>query len=91
VDFEAYADHTQGPHALGPPPGGGQGTLSTRLTYWRNQAMTRKNFVAIAQAIRNNIANREQRQALAVAILPALSASNPRFDSRRFMSAAVGE
>ena len=53
--------------------------------------MSRKDFVAIAQAIRENILLIEQREALARAIIPALRESNPRFDSRRFITAAVGE
>jgi hypothetical protein len=53
--------------------------------------MSRKDFIAIAQAIRENIASVEQREALARAIMPALRESNSRFDSGRFMAAAVGE
>ena len=53
--------------------------------------MSRKDFVAIAQAIRENIASSEQREALVRAIMPALRESNPRFDPERFITAAVGE
>ena len=53
--------------------------------------MSRKDFIAIALAIRENIVSIEQREALARAIIPALRQSNPRFDSERFMAAAVGE
>ena len=53
--------------------------------------MSRKDFIAIAQAIRENIASIEQREALARAIMPALRESNSRFDSGRFIAAAVGE
>jgi hypothetical protein len=53
--------------------------------------MTRKHFKAIAEAIRNNINNREQdREAFARALLPALRASNPNFDTGRFLDGAVG-
>ncbi len=53
--------------------------------------MSRKDFIAIAQAIRENIASIELREALSHAIMPALIQSNPRFNSGRFMAAAVGE
>lgn len=52
--------------------------------------MTRRDFVAIAQAIRENVADRRQREAVATALLPALRASNPRFDTGRFMAAVLG-
>jgi len=52
--------------------------------------MTRKHFVLIAEAIRNNVADAAQRQALATALLPALRASNERFNAQRFLDAAVG-
>ena len=52
--------------------------------------MTRKHFKAIAEAIRQNISNKEEREAFARALLPALKASNPNFDQYRFMDAAVG-
>ena len=53
--------------------------------------MSRKDYVAIAQAIRQNIAEAAQRKALAEALIPALRASNDRFSSSRFLAAAVGE
>jgi hypothetical protein len=53
--------------------------------------MSRKHFIAIAQAIRQNIADRAQRQAVAEALLPALRASNPNFNAHRCISAAVGD
>jgi hypothetical protein len=53
--------------------------------------MSRKDFQAIAQAIRENINDRAQREAIARALLPALLDSNNRFDSARFIDAAVGE
>lgn len=53
--------------------------------------MSRKHFVAIADAIRNNIQRKNQREDIARALLLALRESNPRFDSKRFMLAAVGE
>lgn len=52
--------------------------------------MTRKHFVAIARAIRENITDRTQREAIARALIPALSESNPHFIQQRFMDAAVG-
>lgn len=52
--------------------------------------MSRKHFKAIAEAIRQNISNKEEREAFARALLPALRASNPNFDTYRFMDAAVG-
>ena len=52
---------------------------------------SRKLFVALALAIRDSIGSVEHREALARAIIPALRESNPRFDSGRFMAAAVGE
>jgi len=53
--------------------------------------MSRKDFVALAQAIRKNLESRQQREILANAIIPTLKASNPRFDSNRFIAAAVGD
>ena len=53
--------------------------------------MSRKDFVAIATAIRENITDRAQREAIARALLPALRASNPNFNTHRFLDAAVGE
>ena len=52
---------------------------------------SRKLFVALAKAIQESIGSIEQREALARAIIPALRESNPRFDSERFIAAAVGE
>ncbi len=52
--------------------------------------MSRKDYVAIAQAIRQNIADAAQRKALAEALLPALRASNDRFSTQKFLTAAVG-
>jgi len=53
--------------------------------------MSRKHFIAIAQAIRENIHDKAQRQAVAEALLPALRASNPNFNTSRFIGAAVGD
>ena len=53
--------------------------------------MSRKHFIAIAQAIRESIHDKAQRQSVASALLPALKASNPNFNALRFMEAAVGE
>lgn len=52
--------------------------------------MSRKHFIAIAQAIREHIHDKAQRQAVANALLPALIASNPNFNASRFMEAVVG-
>lgn len=52
--------------------------------------MSRKHFIAIAQAIRENIADPVQRSAVAQALLPVLRASNPNFNTTKFMDAAVG-
>jgi uncharacterized membrane protein YgcG len=52
--------------------------------------MSRKHFIAIAQAIRENITDQDQRRAVAQALIPALRASNPNFNSARFMDAVVG-
>ncbi len=53
--------------------------------------MTRKHFVLVAKAIRENIKDKVLRDEVARALTPALRASNPRFDPYRFISAAVGE
>lgn len=52
--------------------------------------VSRNHFIAIAQAIRENIHDKAQRQAVANALLPALRASNPNFNASRFLEAAVG-
>ena len=52
--------------------------------------MTRKHFQALADAIRQNIADAAQRKALAEALLPALRASNDRFNVQKFMEVAIG-
>jgi hypothetical protein len=52
--------------------------------------MSRKDFIAIAAAIRENIAEAETRRAVANALLPALRASNARFNADKFLAAAVG-
>lgn len=52
--------------------------------------MSRKHFIAIAEAIRNNIQEKAQREAVANALIPALKASNPNFNSTRFMDACLG-
>jgi hypothetical protein len=53
--------------------------------------MSRKHFIAIAGAIRNNLSDRALRQAVATALIPALMGSNPNFNVTRFIAAAVGE
>ena len=52
--------------------------------------MTRKYFILIAEAIRKNIDDTAQRRALAEALLPALRASNERFNAQKFIDAATG-
>jgi len=52
--------------------------------------MSRKHFITIAQAIRESIHDKGQRQAIANALLPALRASNPNFNASRFLEAVVG-
>jgi hypothetical protein len=52
--------------------------------------MSRKHFVLLAEAIRQNIADAAQRRALAEALLPALRASNERFNAQKFIDAATG-
>lgn len=53
--------------------------------------MSRKHFVALARAIRENIHDRAEREAVAKALLPALRESNPNFNGQRFLDAAVGD
>ena len=53
--------------------------------------MSRKHYEAIAEAIRENIQLKSQREELAKALLSALRESNPRFDASKFMLAAVGD
>lgn len=53
--------------------------------------MSRKHFIAIAQAIRENIVDPTQRRAVAEALLPAFRASNPNFNTSKFLAAAVGQ
>ena len=52
--------------------------------------MTRKYFILIAAAIRNNVADQQARRAVAEALIPALRASNDRFDAGKFLAAAIG-
>ena len=53
--------------------------------------MTRKHFVAIAEAIRNSIVSTAEREAVARALVPALRAANSKFNTERFIAACVGE
>ena len=53
--------------------------------------MSRKHFILIAQAIRNNIPDRELRQILAESLITGLAACNPNFSASRFLEAAVGD
>lgn len=51
--------------------------------------MSRKHFIALAEAIRSNIASRQEREAVARALLPALRESNPNFNTGKFLEAAL--
>ena len=53
--------------------------------------MTRKHFIAIAEAIRNSITSTTEREAVARALVPALRAANPNFNTERFIDACVGK
>ena len=53
--------------------------------------MTRKHFLAIAEAIRHSINSPQERATIAKALSPALLAANPKFDADRFFTAAVGK
>ena len=52
--------------------------------------MTRKHFIAIAAAIRTSITSRTEREAIARALVPALRAANPNFNTELFIDACVG-
>ena len=52
--------------------------------------MTRKHFIAIAEAIRNSITSRAEREAVARALVPALTQANPNFNTERFIDACMG-
>ncbi|MGC2458488.1 MAG: hypothetical protein WA435_10895 [Gallionellaceae bacterium] len=52
--------------------------------------MTRKHFIAIAEAIRTRISSKAEREAVARALVPALRATNPKFDTERFIDACMG-
>jgi len=62
-----------------------------RYLIFKRDSMSRKHYRAIANAIRENIELKSQREEVARALLAALKESNPRFDASRFMIAAVGE
>lgn len=52
---------------------------------------SRKDYVLIARAIREQIRNADERRRAAEALCIALRGTNPRFDASRFMAAATGE
>jgi hypothetical protein len=52
--------------------------------------LSKRDFIAIAEAIRQNISDAATRRAVAQALIPALRASNPNFQTERFITAAVG-
>jgi hypothetical protein len=52
--------------------------------------MTRKHFIAIAEAIRTSITSRAEREAIAKALVPALRAANPNFNTKLLIDACVG-
>ena len=53
--------------------------------------MSRKHYIALAEAIRLNIEDKNLRELFAKALLPALRQDNSRFDSNRFLNAAMGD
>lgn len=78
-------------HPHGGAPSALRRATSGSHNHLEDETMSRKDYVAIAAAIRQNIAEAAQRKALAEALIPALRASNDRFSSSRFLAAAVGE
>lgn len=52
--------------------------------------MTRKHFIALADAIRTNISSKPEREAVAKALLNALRDANPRFKAEKFIEACLG-
>ena len=52
--------------------------------------MSGKDFIAMAEAIRQNVNDAATRKAIAVALLPPLRASNSNFNVERFVAAAIG-
>ena len=52
--------------------------------------MSRKHFIVIATAIRQNLSDKAQREAVAAALIPMLRASNLNFNVEKFFAAAVG-
>ena len=53
--------------------------------------MTKKHLILLADAIRENITDRKQREAIARALIPALHAANPNFKTEKFLEACIGE
>jgi hypothetical protein len=52
--------------------------------------MSRKHFIALAQAIRENITDKAERESFARALLATLREANPNFNTGKFLEAAIG-
>lgn len=53
--------------------------------------MTRKHFIALADAIRTNITSKSEREAVAKVLIPALKQANQNFNVSKFLDACIGE
>ncbi len=51
--------------------------------------MSRKHFIALANAIREHIHTTAEREAMARALVPMLRESNPNFNAAKFINAAT--
>jgi len=52
--------------------------------------MTKKDYIAIAKAIKGLDASKGNKERFLEALLPVFLADNPRFDAQRFANAALG-
>ena len=52
--------------------------------------MTKRHFIAIAEAIRTSITDRAEREAVARALLPAMREANANFNATKFLEACIG-